>query len=265
MKPSPTFRKLSAAVLFVAAGIVVPACDGFLSSNDDSPGSSTSAAFLVIDEDSIDNGNEPNGFSDTDVNDQLADVGLRLPLKYFTDNVGKTITLYTGQVGDEGWFAIKTIPSSWKSTGPTGNGLANYLEPGPKLGAPEPDDDREVLLDKIPDVTPLRATGLKMLEGKTVYAVVYDSDISINYSPLNGNLMGANLGRVAFDVISVKKRTDGSTSSLPSVTIRIRDVNEVAVLQMMLFDNAPVPSSSSEPFDITPPANVSACAGKPAD
>jgi hypothetical protein len=267
MKPSPYLRKILFGAFFTTAGLLLTACDGFLASDDDdnSPNNSTASIFLLIDEDSIDNGNEPNDFSDTDVNDQLSDIGLRLPLKYFKDNVGKTITLYTGQVGDEGWFALKTIPSSWQGTGPTSNGLENYLVPGPKLGAPEPDDDREVLLDKIPNVTPLRATGLKMLEGKTILAVVYDSDISINYSPLNGNLMGANLGRVAFDVLSVKERTDGSTSSLPSVTIRIRNVDEVAALPRMLFDNAPVPSSSSEPFDIAPPASVPACTEKPAD
>jgi hypothetical protein len=31
--------------------------------------------------------------------------------------------------------------------------------------------------------------------------VVYDGNIGINYSPLTGNLMGANLGIVAFDVL----------------------------------------------------------------
>ena len=214
-----------------------------------------SAVFLLIDEDSIDNGNEPNNFSATDVNDQIADIGLRQTLQYFQNNVGKTIDLYTGQVGDEGWFAPKTIPNSWISTGPTNNGARNYFVPGPHLGAKIPDDDREVLLDKIPDVTPLRATGLAMLTGQTVYAVVYDSDISINYSPLLGNLQGANLGIVAFDVIRATKRTDGSTSDLPKVTIRIRNVNEVAALKLTLFSNAPVPLSSSEPFDITPPSN----------
>jgi len=262
MKPSIKVTKAFSILLVLILSAVTPACD------DDSESgefSNTSAIFLLIDEDSIDNGNEPNNFSETDVNDQLADIGLRQTLRYFSDNVGKTIKLYTGQVGDEGWFALKTIPTSWVSTGPTGNGLANYLVPGPKLGAPVPDDDREVLLDEIPDVTPIRATGLKMLVGSTVYAVVYDSDISINYSPLKGNLMGANLGVVAFDVLSVKKRTDGSTSSLPEVTIRIRKADEVAALSLVLFANAPIPPSSSEPFDIDPPASAPAISTSPAN
>jgi hypothetical protein len=216
--------------------------------------------FLVIDEDSIDNGNPPSDFSETDVNDDIAEVGQRQPLRYFQANIGTTIDLFTGQVGDEGWFALKTIPSSWRSAGPTGNGLRNYLLAGPGLGT---GDDPEVLLDEIPDVTPLRATGLAMLIGETICAIVYDSDVSINYSPLEGNLQGANLGTVAFDVLRVAERTDGSSSDLPRVGIRIRDA-ALCDEPLVLFSNAPVPSSSSEPFDIAPPASPPAAQLSPA-
>jgi len=214
------------------------------------------AILLVIDEESIDNGNPPNNFSETDVNDQRAAIGLRETLLFFKENVGNTIELFTGEVGDEGWHAIKTIPTSWINAGPTSNGAQNYLAAGPGLGSG--DDDREVLLDKIPNVTPLRATGLQMLVGKTIIAVVYDSDISTNYSPLNANLMGANLGLVAFDVLEVKERTDGSTSSLPRVKIFIRAIDETLAAPLLLFANAPTPQSSSVPFDIAPPAVVQA-------
>ena len=52
---------------------------------------------------------------------------------------------------------------------------------------------------------PLRALGLNSLVGKDVCAVVYDSDISINYDKtrslgVNGNLQGETLGIVAFHV-----------------------------------------------------------------
>ncbi len=258
-----TFKYTLSAAFFVSAFLLLPACNN----DDDTPGlpfDASRAILLVIDEESIDNGNPPNDFSEVDVNDQLAELGLRQPLRYFQDNVGNTIDLFTGQVGDEGWHALKTIPSSWINAGPTNNGARNYLAPGPGLGAAVPDDDREVLLDKIPDVTPLRATGLAMLVGETVLAVVYDSDISINYSPLLGNLQGANLGLVAFDVLEVRERTDGSSSSLPRVAIRIRDVSEVSDLQLALFSNAPVPQSSSEPFDVAPPGTVPAVDAVPA-
>lgn len=224
--------------------------DSDMGPNDEN--NNTEAVFLVIDESSIDNGNEPNNFSASEVNDQIADIGLRTQLKYFKDNVGKTINLYTGEVGDEGWFAVKTIPSSWVGAGPTSNGLQNYLVPGPGLGAKIPDDNREVLLDKIPNVTPLRARGLAMLKGKTVYAVVYDSDVSINYSPLNGNLQGANLGTVAFDVLDVVERTDGSTGSLPRVSVKIRNADQISTSSLSLFTQAPVPQSSSVPYDTKP-------------
>jgi hypothetical protein len=208
------------------------------------------AVLLLIDEESIDNGNQPNDYSETDVNDHIADVGLRDHLAYFKKNTGDTVVLYTGDVGDEGWFALKTIPASWMSAGPTAFGAQNFLAAGPGLG------NGEDLLDKVPNVTPLRATGLKMLIGQTVLAVVYDSDISINYSPLTGNLKGANLGLVALEVLDVQERTDGSSASLPMVTLVIRDIAVTLAEPLFLFANAPVPASSSEPFDVAPPAVV---------
>jgi hypothetical protein len=246
-------------VFGLVSALSLASCDG--DDNDDDgtnnppPGSGTSAVFLIIDEDCIDNGNEPNNFSAPDVNDQLAEIGLRQTLAFFQDNVGQTIDLYTGSVGDEGLFAPRTIPSTWITAGPTANGSQNYFVPGPGLGAPDPDDNREIRLDDIPGVTPLRANGLSMLTGKTVYAVVYDGDISINYSPLRGNLQGANLGIVAFEILSVEARTNGSDGDLPRITVRVKSTGDVAALQLSLFANAPVPQSSSEPFDVTAPAN----------
>ena len=124
---------------------------------------------------------------------------------------------------------------------------------GPSLGT---GGDREALLDKIPDVTPLRATGLALLVGKEVCAVVYDSDISINYDPLNGSLKGANLGMVAFEVLSVTALTGFSSSSLPAVEIMILNAEDVCEGALELFTDAPEPESSSEPFDVEPPVDV---------
>ncbi len=252
-------RMLLIAAFFTPMMFVATSCEDLPNDKDDEiiiddPAVVNAATvFLLIDEESIDNGNEPNNFSETDVNDQISKIGQRTPLKYFNENIGKSITLYTGEVGNEGWHALKTIPASWKNAGPNNNGLANFLVPGPGLGGGA--DDREVLLDKIPDVTPLRATGLAMLKGMTILAVVYDSDISINYSPLLGNLQGNNLGIVALKVLDVQRRTDGSSSSLPKVLVEIQDVNVVKTKNLYLFKNAPVPRSSSEPEDIMPPTN----------
>lgn len=266
MKKAPITRNFSLFFSLSLSLSILFSCEESNDPNTDDRGfSNSTAVFLLIDEESIDNGNPPNNFSANDVNDQLATIGLRQPLRFFENNVGREIDLFTGQVGDEGWLALKTIPNTWVSTGPTGNGLRNYLTPGPRLGATIPDDDREVLLDKIPNVTPLRATGLAMLVGQTVYAVVYDSDVSINYSPLTGNLQGDNLGVVAFDVIKVAERRDGASSDLPRVTIRIRSAGSTSGLDLTLFSNAPVIQSSSEPFDITPPSNPPAIVLTPAN
>lgn len=209
--------------------------------------------FLVLDEDAIDNGSAPNFFVDTDVNDDMADIGVRDPLRYFVQNIGQRITLFSGQVGDEGWFALSQIPTSWIYTGPTNDGVVNYMDPGPGLGTGKGGVGSEDLLDAISGVTPLRATGLNMLEGRVVCAVVYDSDVSINYSPIQGSLKGANLGVVAFRVISIESNTGQSSSSLPKVEIEIMDAGVVSALPMELFQDAPQPLSSSEPFDVEPP------------
>ena len=230
--------------------------------NAGSAGKCFRGALIVIDEDSIDNGLPPNFFAGPDINDDIADVGLRDPLPAFSGaNVGSTLNLYTGEVGDEGWFALKTIPASWDAAGPTDDGLRNFVGSpvGPGLGTPDANEDREALLDKIPDVIPLRATGLKMLEGQKVCAVVYDGDVSINisYDPVtggvaDGSLKGANLGTVAFEVISVTELTGFSSSSLPQVEIQILDAEEVCEGALELLTNAPEPISSSEPFDVVP-------------
>lgn len=258
-------KKIAVPFLLVLTVLCSASCEKEESSNDNVQlNVENEAVFLMIDEESIDNGNQPNSFSETDVNDQLATVGQRRVLDYFQKNIGKNIDLFTGQVGDEGWHAKRSIPSTWVSAGPTQNGARNFLQAGPGLGSGTPDDNREVLLDKVSNVTPLRATALAMLVGKTVLAVVYDGDVNINYSPLSGNLMGANLGVVAFDVIKVTERKDASTSSLPRVTVTIRNVNEITQRSLVLFANAPVPSSSSEPFDKAPPATAPAIQTIPA-
>lgn len=217
------------------------------------------AIFLVIDEDSIDNGNPPNFFSDREVNDHIAKLALRTELPYFDSHAGQMITLHTGTVGDEGWFAPKTIPTSWNAAGPTTDGLRNFLG-NPSLPYPHNvgkglgrGSDPEKLLDKIPNVTPLRATGLAALVGYTVCAVVYDSDVSINYGPLNGSLKGANLGTVAFQVLAVTELTGYSSSALPEVEILILDAETACGGPQTLFTDAPEPRSSSEPFDTVPP------------
>lgn len=223
-----------------------------ITDDDNGNGTGNSAVLIIIDDDSIDNGDEPNDFSEEDVNDDISEIGQRQELRYFTANTDEEITLYTGQVGDEGWFALTSIPTGWDAVGPSENGARNYLEAGPGLGGDEDDD----LLDEIPDVIPLRATSLAMLTGQVVIAVVYDSDVSINYDPITGNLQGENLGIVAFEVLEVNARNDDSDSDLPEVRIKILDAATVIEHTIYLFSNPENPESSSEPEDVTPPAEI---------
>ena len=215
------------------------------------------AIFLVIDEDSIDNGNPPNFFSDTAVNDHIADIGVRSQLPFFGANVGSTITLHAGEVGDEGWFALTSIPDSWDAAGPTNDGVQNFVQAGPGLGSSDANVDREALLDEIPGVTPLRAESLALLLGRNVCGVVFDSDISINFYdangfPTDGSLKGVTLGTVAFKVSSVTQLTGFSSSSLPEVNIEILNADDVCGGPLALFTDAPDVVSSSEPFDVVP-------------
>jgi len=220
------------------------------------------AKFLIIDEDSIDNGDEPftteecyqylNPLSwspdpgstftgcglfgessnwdfdtSTPINDDIADKGVRDVLPYFSNipepNVGRIIELQTGHITDEGWFAPNFIPESWcnnqKCAGlseeeKAAEGFGNFYAATNGLGT---GDDPEKFLDKISDVRPIRYQGLLGLVDMTICAVVYDSDISIDYLPeddfslnkivgggvFSANLQGANLGVVAFKVIEV--------------------------------------------------------------
>jgi len=243
-------KKLSVYILLIFN--LLGSCMSGTEDGDLSPVYDDYLVLMVIDESSIDTGDELNGFSETDINDPIAAVGQRSQLKFFKDQVGKTIDLNTGQVGNEGWFALKNIPNRWVNAGPTDSGANNYLTPGPGLGALNIDNDREVLLDEIPLVTPMRATGLSMLVGSKVLAVVYEGDISVNYSPLEGNLRGANLGLVAFEVIEIKQKTGGSNLDLPVVTVKILNVESISQFGIVLFSNAPEPQSPSLPVDTDP-------------
>ena len=92
------------------------------------------------------------------------------------------------------------------------------------------------------------------MEGGTFCAVVYDSDVSINYDPLDGSLKGENLGIVAFmvNVNGVKKLNGFSSSSLPTVKITILDADQVCGGSVEVLTNVPKPPTSSEPSDIDP-------------
>ena len=233
------------------------------------------AVFLIIDRDSIDNGTQPNSFSDLDVNTQIAAPGLRSQLPYFAEHTNETIALYTGQVGNEGLFALTSIPDRWIDAGPTANGLQNFLEVNnntivdPGLNkAP----DSEPLLGNVTNVLPLQDEQLKKLEGDTICAVVYAGDVSVDYETKVGNLTGATLGIVSFKVVSVEELDRSNSSStittLPMLTITILDANEVCGGPLVLFgeETAQTPSnpiSEQPPIGNEVPQNTTDLVGVP--
>jgi hypothetical protein len=111
---------------------------------------------------------------------------------------GDLVLLPTGQVDDEGWFNLPPGPDI----------LYKDNSRPPNCGLPGGYDewiDRFIAgtlsqhcLDEVLDVMPLRNQDLAQLVGRECVAVVYDSDISINYEPLFGNLQGARYGTFHF-------------------------------------------------------------------
>jgi hypothetical protein len=233
--------------------------------------------FLIMDEDALDNGKHfnntggqiipdgPRFFSASEVNDDIASETQRNVLRYFESNIGQTITIMSGETGDEGWFAPNCIPAKWINTYSIedntcldGNeqqtAIKNYL--GLNGTGSIPSQER---LDKIPDVRPLRALGLNRLIDKVVYAVVYDSDVSINYDlgtslGVNGNLQGETLGVVAFRVNEVRTLENFSSSTLTEVQITILNSSEFENGNFNLL-SAPIPASSSVPNDRIAPGS----------
>ena len=68
-------------------------------------------------------------------------------------------------------------------------------------------------LDEIVGVTPLHTAHLLDLVGTSCVAVVYDSDISMNYGPINGNLTGGRYGLLFFTVLDVIPPSESADSS----------------------------------------------------
>lgn len=232
-----------------AASVVVPPTMSSVA-----PAEPGAAVLMVVDDDGISHGAEPTFFTEADVNADSARKDQRGVLPFFAANVGREIELWSGSVGDEAFHALPAIPASWATAGPTTNGARNFVLAGPGLGGND-NDDR---LDKVGGVVPLRATGLAMLRGVPICAVVLKGDVGMNYAPRYGALKGEALGLAAFEVVSVALRRNGSSSDLPRVTVRIRDTKETCGGALALLTNAPAPRSSSSPTDLAPPTMIPA-------
>lgn len=149
--------------------------------------------LLLMDEDSLIN---PNN-NPTEYGNPL--------ISWNINRVGDIVSVSTGQVGDEGLFSL---PSSL--TGKNGSfPLADFL-----VGTVP-----QANLDEVQDVQPLNNTQINNLVGQSCLAIVYDSDISINYNPLQANLQGARFGKFYFTVLSTE-----SGSELNQIRVQIDPV-----------------------------------------
>lgn len=181
-------------------------------------------------------------------------VGNRGDLLAFADKVGAEVTLPAGTLGDEGWFAITTVRIAWRSAGPDmTDGLRNYVEAGPGLGTANAAGSTEALLENVPNLTPLRATGLTRLEGRAVCAIVLDGEVEMGYNPLQGDISGPNLGKVAFQVLSVESAST-EPNALPSVRVRILDADAVCGDPLTPYIDAPPSISPTQPPDVVRPS-----------
>jgi hypothetical protein len=195
------------------------------------------ATLIVLDRDALDPGPPPHAIPAEAVNDLIATVGLRDQLPYFRTNAGLPLTLRGGQNGNDGWFALTSVPATWASESGADDGLQNYALAGPGLGSPDANGSRDSQLTFVPDVQPLRKAGLKLLVGGAVCAVVYDEDVKTIDGPAPvANLSGANLGVIAFQVLSID---DSDGSEWPQVQVRILDAKQVCGGALSTLSQAP--------------------------
>ena len=202
------------------------------------PSAAPPPELLVVDEDAIDTGvSSLQTHCGTDItkciNDDLADLNVRTLL--FTRPAGSTyapasdIILPTGQIGDEGLFKFgSSAPCSWDVSldcqVSNQNGAEFTLE---QYILTEGNASNESNLDKVRDVFPLRTDEIEDLVGKTVCAVVYGSDISVDFYQHHASLKGATTGLTAFHVTALAG-SGGSSSSLPNIQVNLLDPVDVA-------------------------------------
>jgi len=150
------------------------------------------------------------------------------------------------------------------------DGLSNFFGlpggVGPGLGS---GNNPEEFLDKIPDVRPLRHLGVLGLLNMDVCALVYDSDINIDYLSDEdavpfvdnrvdyGNLQGANLGIIAFHVDQVIPFGTAATASFEQGHNDPQEISKVLITildpdplcnSLMIYEAPPIVDEDT-PFD----------------
>jgi hypothetical protein len=152
---------------------------------------------------------------------------------------GDVVLLETGQVKDEGLFCLTDVA------------LAELAKRGYTLEDFVYGRIPQSKLDKIPGVMPLRDDCLRQLVGKKCIVVVYDSDISINYDPINGNLQGARYGLTFLEFLAVtnpgtiKESTD--STSLLDIWVEVLPIPD----PFPALNNCDCPVQNEVPDDVS--------------
>jgi hypothetical protein len=146
-------------------------------------------------------------------------------LRWNTMFPGDIALIPGGQVDDEGLFALPPSPPFSVQQFVAGTVPQSQLDP-------------------VFGVMPLRNQDLARLIGTTCVAIVYDSDISMNYLPIQANLQGARYGRFAFTVLDVvlpgTLPESGSSTSLYDLLVRVEGPIEAGnTLQIPIRDHEP--------------------------
>ena len=87
--------------------------------------------LLVLDKDAFDYGPAPHLLPEGAVDPDLAAVGVRDELRYFQSHLNAQVVLTGGQNGNDGWFAIRTVPASWSTSDDANDGAENFALAGP--------------------------------------------------------------------------------------------------------------------------------------
>ena len=163
------------------------------------------------------------------------------PLRWNVNFAGDIVKLPGGQRDDEGLFALPETIRYADDRTLADFGLTTSAE---WIAAFVAGTLPQAALDKVRDVMPLRNQDLAALVGRTCVGVVYDSNISINFQPLNASLMGGRYGLFTFTVLAVE--VPGSTpesqssTSLYDLWVQVEEpLGGGAPLQINLVDHPP--------------------------
>jgi hypothetical protein len=127
------------------------------------------------------------------------------------------VRIPTGQDTDEGWYVLpEEIQYDGLSFGGLTDGNGNVIDDQAWIEDLIAGTLPQSQLDKIFDVQPLRDLDLITMVGHTCTALVWDSDISMNYNDRRtANLQGARYGLFTFKILDIVKPQ--ASNSLPAI------------------------------------------------